>query len=452
VLVIAALALAGAAGAQAATINVTTTTDEFDTGQRCSLREAIWSANNDSNTMADGCVAGSGTDVINLAPGTYHLTRQPDAAPSTPPPPTPTDPHENGDLYGDLDVTSPASIINNGALPASIVGPANDRVLDILAGAQTTIFGVTISGGHATSEGSDHGGGILNRGQLTLLNSTISYNSATFGGGLSTEGGSTATLENVTLAHNSASEDGGGLSVETDGSVALDSDTISANTADGDDNGGGNGGGTFATSSAGGGSLSFRNTLLAGNRDLGGEAGDCAVLGGSMTSLGNNVIGDTTGCTSTTMPTDITNRNGGMYELGDNGGPTATVALKSKSPAVNHGAGCPQVDQRGVPHKIGGRCDIGAYELARCQGRTINLVGSPGIDRLNGTSGADGFLGLGGNDTLIGMGGKDGLCGGPGDDRLEGGTKADRLDGGPGTDTCVDKKKGTRFISCERRK
>ncbi|MBK5232309.1 MAG: hypothetical protein JJE13_04940 [Thermoleophilia bacterium] len=68
--------LAGVSGSSAATINVTTTIDEFESGNRCSLREALWSANNDDVIKAVGCKAGSGKDKVVVPSGRFNLTRR----------------------------------------------------------------------------------------------------------------------------------------------------------------------------------------------------------------------------------------------------------------------------------------------------------------------------------------------------------------------------------------
>ena len=420
---LAMLCLPGVAGA--ATINVTTTTDEFDSGSRCSLREAIWSANNDSTAMAQGCSAGAGADVVVVPAGTFGLTREAVAPDTT---------AEDAGVYGDLDVTGPLSIVHRGVRPARIVAYAiSERVFHALTPGGLTLDGVTIDGG----DGVTRGGGILNEGFLTVQNTTIRDNYATFGGGISTEGASTAILRNVTIANNRAMEDGGGISVEAGGSVALSNVTVAYNYADYDGSGGGDGGGLFASTSGDGGTLTMRNTLVAGNSDNGNEAVDCARLGGTITSQGRNLVGNANGCDYEAGPRDILNQDARLTSLRDNGGPTATVALRKGSPAVNAGAGCTITDQRGVKRRLGGKCDIGAYELASCEGRVINRVGTEGADLLIGTSGVDGFLALGGKDTMRGAGGKDGLCGGNGKDRLEGGAGADSLNGGAGRDTCI---------------
>src|SRR5262245_31090844 len=61
----------------AASITVTTTTDEMTDNATCSLREAIIAANTNSNAHENACTAGSdsNTDTITLATGaTYSLT------------------------------------------------------------------------------------------------------------------------------------------------------------------------------------------------------------------------------------------------------------------------------------------------------------------------------------------------------------------------------------------
>ncbi|MBL7162729.1 MAG: CSLREA domain-containing protein [Anaerolineales bacterium] len=59
--------------ARAATINVDTTDDEYNTDPaECSLREAIQAANTDA--AFGGCDAGSGDDTISLPAGIYTFT------------------------------------------------------------------------------------------------------------------------------------------------------------------------------------------------------------------------------------------------------------------------------------------------------------------------------------------------------------------------------------------
>lgn len=75
-----------------------------------------------------------------------------------------------------------------------------------------------------------------------------------------------------------------------------------------------------------------------------------------------------------------------------------------------------------------------------------SIVGTNGVDKLNGTAGNDQMFGLGGNDKLKGNGGNDMLDGGLGADDLAGGAGNDvilydaadrKTDGGSGNDTLV---------------
>ncbi|MFN8161190.1 MAG: choice-of-anchor Q domain-containing protein [Solirubrobacterales bacterium] len=433
-----AVALLAPSAASAGVINVTTSADEFNNpgpNSRCSLREAVWAANNDSNAQAPGCSAGNGVDTITVPAGRYRLGR--------------FGADENADLTGDLDITGPVTIVHKGIAPATVDSDATDRVFEVTSSGVATLDGLSITDGRATSVTSTSGGGVLNGGTLTLRNSVVYENVATFGGGISTAGTSTTTVTNTTIASNQAYEDGGGVDAETGGNVTLNSTTVAGNTADVDFNGGGSGGGVTAATSGLGGAVKLRNALVARNIDNGGEAPDCVEFGGSITSQGHSLIGDTTGCSYTAGSGDIANRNPQLLALMDNGGPTLTRATRKTSPILNKGAGCPSTDQRGVVRKLGGRCDIGAWELVRCQGVVVNRIGTGVADRLRGTETADGFLGLGGGDLLQGFGGNDGLCGGSGGDRLEGGDGNDTMDGGSGRDTCIGGSGRNVSKSCE---
>ena len=105
--------------------------------------------------------------------------------------------------------------------------------------------------------------------------------------------------------------------------------------------------------------VELANTLLANN-----HGSDCV---GGLTSLGHNLDSDNTcGLISNGDLPGITNpRVGG---LAWNGGPTQTVALLNGSSAIDSGDNsvCPPRDQRGAFRGggvVGGRCDIGAYEV-----------------------------------------------------------------------------------------
>lgn len=167
-------------------------------------------------------------------------------------------------------------------------------------------------------------------GSSTLLNVTISDNSANYGGGMYNFEGGSAMLTNVTFSSNSA--------------------TV--------------GGGIFALGS---GSLILKNTLLTGG--IASSGPDCS---GTLTSYGYNLILDTTGCTL------VGDETGNIYgldpllgPLADNGGYTLTHALLPGSPAIDAAneidvsGNLVIQDQRGVTRPQGPANDIGAYEYVK---------------------------------------------------------------------------------------
>jgi hypothetical protein len=99
------------------------------------------------------------------------------------------------------------------------------------------------------------------------------------------------------------------------------------------------------------------NSVLALNVEANGVATDCGGIG--FLGTGINLISTTNqGSCSAAKP--IIAANPRLGPLARNGGPTATVALLSGSPAIGAAVGkAPKYDQRGVRRKDP---DLGAYE------------------------------------------------------------------------------------------
>ncbi|EMI18592.1 extracellular nuclease [Rhodopirellula maiorica SM1] len=204
----------------------------------------------------------------------------------------------------------------------------------------------TISANSATNEG----GGLWNSGEGTLAvtRSTVSGNISADGGGIFNDGTSgDITITNSTIAANTATINGGGINSEG-ADVTLTSVTIAGNTAV-------IGGGIYTL----GGVFSTTNTLVANNNATTGTDAS-----GSITSGGNNLLGNSAGVTlSGSLQTNITDVDALLDMLGDNGGPTHTIALLQGSPALNSGVAAGlTVDQRGVARPQGTGFDIGAFE------------------------------------------------------------------------------------------
>ena len=194
-----------------------------------------------------------------------------------------------------------------------------------------TLRNSTINGNHGW-----FGGGILNSGSLTVVNSTVSQNDASgplssgWGGAILNAG--TSTLTNTTIAENIASEVTGGISSS--------------------------------------GSMEMRNSIISKNltREVGFSV-NCSLLS-PITTLGHNLDGD--GSCELAGVGDIAGLDPLLGPLQDNGGPTFTHALLPGSPAIDAGNpatpgsggnACEATDQRGVSRPQGARCDIGAFEV-----------------------------------------------------------------------------------------
>ena len=289
------------------------------------------------------------------------------------------------------------------------------RVLSVQSGAVATIRNFTITGGHA-----DDGGGILNGGQLTVVNTTVAGNTATgtyaggicslngavtienstianntsesHAGGIANLGG-TLVVVNSTIADNTAKNSGGGIVNWMDGTLTVIGSTIASNTADSNGDGSGVGGGIDGTGE-GINRTTLHNTIVALNvrgvidnhsaNDLSGTVeagssynliGDAASGGGLLPAWSGNQVGidpllDPAG-------------------LQDHGGPTQTIALLPGSPALDAGSNPVAeeydltTDQRGEPfariftnnrgcgclrvRRLGGEYDRGRER--RCFGR-----------------------------------------------------------------------------------
>ena len=171
-------------------------------------------------------------------------------------------------------INSTITIVGNGSTITRETLAPDFRILAVGSGGDLTLQETTVSGGRATGSSFDpqRGGGLLNKGSLSLvgsivfanlalaegggvnngsfvtlrlINSTISGNSATIGGGLSNSQG-TVTMMNSTVSGNTAEYSGGGVwFYSDDGTLLMTNSTVSGNTANG--NGAGGYGGGVAT-------------------------------------------------------------------------------------------------------------------------------------------------------------------------------------------------------------
>lgn len=245
--------------------------------------------------------------------------------------------------------------------------------------------GVTVIAHNSIEENmSYYSGGILNDGTMDITESTIAHN---WGGFSSGTGGirndtpeSTLTIVNSTIAENESLEASSGLS-NWGGTLTIVNSTIARNHTVAPAF-------FFGDTSAGLGNLpsvdtppligtvTLQNTLVAQNTfeeppsssNSGGP--DC---GGPLTSLGTNLIGDSTNCTLPLQANDRTGDPGlDAFTPGDGTPGHGHISLLATSRAIDAGnnAACPLLDQMGQPRV--GRCDIGAIEFQPSAGARRN--------------------------------------------------------------------------------
>ena len=405
-LLIGAVGLVGQA--QAATYTVGNTGDPTGacalTATTCSLRQLI----NDENALNP---APNPADTIVVPSGIYSLTQ------------------------GQLLVRQSLTIAGAGAETTQIDQEdtqATARVFEIMGNAKinpdptVVISGVAMAFGKADSTNGSQGGDVQNQANLTLSEDLIEDGTASgTGGGVSNDGGTltithslvwqnssvtvigatvtggiaggvenygdttvgagTLSIDNSTIADNTAAELGGGVVNRCAGTNSACSSTagVKATTTIKDstiaDNNGGSGGVTGGGLLASQGTISIGSSIVAlntvTNPTTGGQtpsncgAGPAGVPNpGVLNSLGYN-LETATDCGFTSTG-DIQSTNPQFFNGGGlafNGGNTETFALSMTSPAVDaipkSVTGCSGTDQRDIPRPQGSRCDIGAYEL-----------------------------------------------------------------------------------------
>ncbi|TRU38100.1 MAG: hypothetical protein EWV50_12350 [Microcystis aeruginosa Ma_MB_F_20061100_S20] len=185
-----------------------------------------------------------------------------------------------------------------------------------------TITNSTISGNKAHTDDDDiytvgSGGGIYNVGTLTITNSTISGNTAEGGGGISNWG--TLTITNSTISGNTASgnslnDHGGGIF--NDGTLTVTNSTISGNTAD-----------------SGGGICNWERTLTITNSTISGNTADTGNTAGSGGGI-DNYLGTLT-ITNSAISGNTADIGGGIY----NGGTLTLTNNIITSNSASYGGG-----------------------------------------------------------------------------------------------------------------
>jgi len=282
--------IVSASVASAAIITVTTNIDEFDTtpNATCSLREAIQSANLNSNF--GGCVGSGpyGSDTIVFSP-TINLVILTNTT-------TLSDNDDNSSLDLDISDNLPLNaLIIDGGPGVTIQAGFSDRIFDILPSPSpgpVILRNLTIQGGSnpSTETGGTScflgGGGVRNRsgGALTLENVTIRNNTMQRnGGGVCHEGAGALVVLSSTIENNIVSTpsfNGGGIFYDAIGSLTVQNSRVVSNTAQS------NGGGIWCQAS----SLTVQNSTVLSNTAQQDGGGIFDNSSAAMTILNSNVL------------------------------------------------------------------------------------------------------------------------------------------------------------------
>jgi CSLREA domain-containing protein len=357
---------AAAAPAQAAVFIPNKLTDSADGAcdSDCSLREAILAAN-----------AADGTDFIVLGPGTYALSL--------------AGANEDLGATGDLDISDDLAIV--GRETASTVIDANkiDRAFDVQAGVKLELVSLAVTDGHVLN---GNGGGLLVLGELVLKRAVLSLNRAENGKGgaiAGLSGSSVLNIDQSSILVNRSTDQGGGIYLE--GTIHMVNSTLWMNQADLTGGGGlyaaegalgtvsnstlsrniagssGRGGGVYVVSQPfiAVEYVIFENTIIAGNTSDAPTEKDCF---GAALSAGHNLLGEGSGCLDFGgHPGDLEGTPAApldpkLLAIAATPGPTPVLRPAAGSPAIDHGADCEPVDQRGVARSETA-CEIGSVEV-----------------------------------------------------------------------------------------
>jgi hypothetical protein len=335
--------LAAAAPAMASTYLVTGTNDVVGQTTGCqatnlafncpTLRDAVSAAN--GHTGADAILVGSAT---------YNVT-QPTA----------------------LQITDDVTITGQGARISTILSNGAARVFTINAGVAVTIAQVTISGGALAGAA---GGNIANAGTLTLDHVHLTHGSAASGAGIASDG--YLDIESSLIDANTATADGGAItSFGTTGRIpavahlVVRNSTIAFNTA-------ASGAGisvrgndandarlvqvTLARNSGGGIAIGDKEQFQAyGSIVADNAGGNCSA---TRPGDGGGNVEDHADCGFTLANADPQL----SAALTTSTGPTDVLTIAATSPAIDHVVPCElTTDQRDAP-RAAAACDAGAYE------------------------------------------------------------------------------------------
>jgi len=268
---------------------------------------------------------------------------------------------------GSIDMLDGAGILNEGTMNLTKVVIENNEAR---CGQETCAFYIG-------------GGGIVNAGQMTIVDSMIRHNKSVGASAILNAGGSTGiVIKNSTIYGNHASE---AYTIDSYAYLHIRNSTISGNTArpayiSGISNKNililesttlANTGRSSSIANTASGLVQIKDSILQHQGIT--EGGNCE-NNGTWNSDGYNIYSDNS-CPSTGTG-DLINTDAQLGPLDDWGGPTLTMPLQVGSPAIDHRPGVcmtipeapslpPMILTEDQRHSVrrDGACDSGAFEM-----------------------------------------------------------------------------------------
>jgi hypothetical protein len=200
----------------AATIPVTTTNPAVAADGQCSLIEAIDNANADAANHAD-CPAGSGADVIELAPSAIYVLDEVNVT-------------YNGS-NGLPVISSSITIKGHNSTVRRAPGAPSFRIISVNSSGVLRLEDLTLENGAA---GSYVGGALLNlAGQVTLIRTTVTGNSASGAGGIYNGSGAMTLTDSEVSSNTGTAGIGGVVNVaqSADAAMVIERSLIQGNQA-----------------------------------------------------------------------------------------------------------------------------------------------------------------------------------------------------------------------------
>ena len=209
---------------------------------------------------------------------------------------------------GELQITHGVTISGPGADQLAVDGNAQSRVFYVNSGKTVTVSGLSIRNGHVTNL---YGGGVYNEDTaLTVINCSISGNSADYGGGIYNVGGPGGHADLAVINSILSGNYGGGIFNDASGidsshgraTLTITDSTLSGNY------GGGIGNGAF-NGEAG---VTVINCTISGNSTTGNGAGISNTAGG-FNGGSHSIV---TVSNSTISGNSAAGHGGGIYNVG----------------------------------------------------------------------------------------------------------------------------------------